>query len=150
MVPSHFHFRCFLRVIKILAFLPMAVFLSACVELSSAGSQVQVLKEEREAELSSCQFLGRVSVSSEDALRNAAAAMSGDTALMSVRDAGGSFYIRGKVYRCKKEVSTLPVTVPAPVIQHTPVDETELVRKSAKCHDKGGVWTDHKCVIEID
>jgi len=151
MVPSRCHFRCFLRVIKILVFLSITLFLSACVELSPAGAEVRVLKEERSAELSSCQLLGQVSVSSEDALRNATAAMSGDAALMSVRDIGGSLYIRGTVYRCKNAVSSQAVHIPTSVIQQSaPLNETEIARKSAKCQDRGGSWTDNQCVVEIE
>lgn len=151
MVPSHCHFRYVLRVIKILAFLlPLSVILSACVELSAAGAQVRILKEERETEVSACQFLGRASVSSEDALRNAAAAMSGDTALMSVQEAAGNFYIRGNVYRCQHAASAPAVAAPVPAIQSAPVNESEVVHKSAKCHEKGGTWTNHQCVIEIE
>lgn len=160
MVPPRFHFRYVLRVIKLLVFLlPLGMIVSACVELSSAGAQVRVLKAGQEKEVSACQLLGQVSVSSEDALRNATAAMSGDTALMSVREAAGNFYIRGNVYRCKQEASmpmaTSVIQGPIPAIQNgavnsAPVNETEAARKSAKCHEKGGLWTHHQCVIEIE
>lgn len=124
--------------------------LSACVELSPAGAQVHVLKEEQSAELTSCQLLGPVSVSSEDALRNTAAAMSGDTALMSVRELSGSSYIRGTIYRCKNEVSTSPAPTQAPIIHSTPIDEADIARKTARCREKGGVWSGTQCVIEIE
>jgi len=151
MVPPHLPSRYGLPVIKLLALvLPMATLLSACVQLSSAGAQVRVLKEEQAAMLSACQPLGQVSVSSEDALRNATAAMSGDTALMSVRDVGGSIYIRGMVYRCQNIVAAPMAIIPPSTIQGTPVSESEAARKSATCHEKGGVWTGHQCVIEID
>jgi hypothetical protein len=151
MVPARLPFKRLLRVIKFLAFItPMLLLLGACVELSPAGAQVRLLKEEQAAELSNCQSLGQVSVSSEDALRNAAADRSGDTALISVREAGGSFYIRGTVYRCQHIVAAAVAKIPASAIQGTPVSESEAVRKSAKCQEKGGSWKGNQCVIEID
>jgi hypothetical protein len=142
-----------LRVIKVLLLLPLTILLPACVQLSPAGAQVKVVKKEQAATLSTCQSLGQVSVSSEDALRNAAAALSGDTALMTLRETNGSFYIRGTVYRCASAAPLAPNTLrpaPAPETMAAPVDASEALRKTAKCRDKGGAWDGHQCIIEIE
>lgn len=125
------------------------MLLSACVQLSPAGAQVRLFREEQAAAVSACQSLGRVSVSSEDALRNATAALSGDTALIVVRETNGSFYIRGSVYRCADPVPVAAVT-PSPFPSPPPPETGELLRKTAKCRDKGGAWDGHQCVIEIE
>ena len=146
----------------------LSIGLTACVELSSAGSNIRVLPEGQDSQaLKRCQFLGEVSVSSEDALRNAAASMSGDTAILSRTTLGDMSYIKGQIYRCSSVAALMPITpaiVPAlsikpiekGIIKQTPVEQTtigglsesEQQRKRQKCQGLGGRWTGDLCVID--
>lgn len=132
----------------------VCAFVGGCVRLSPAGAQIRILKGEESESVSACQLLGQVSVSSEDALRNTAADLSGDTALMVRQEAGGTYYIRGRIYRCSGDSPSVPV-VPAQIPRAEEVSahsqkDPESLRKSAKCRDKGGQWTGSQCVIEIE
>lgn len=152
MVPLRPIFPYRLRVIKVLLrLLPLLILLSACVVLSPAGARVRVLNGEQTAALSSCQSLGRVSVTSEDALRNATAAAGGDTALMAQRETNGSVYIRGTLYRCAPAAAVATAGLPpVPVAAAALPEDSEALRKAAKCRDKGGAWNGHQCIIEIE
>jgi len=130
------------------ALLLASLILSACVQLTPAGARVQILAENQTALITNCKSLGTITVSSEDALRNAAAGLSGDTAVMSSRDINGNRYIKGIVYNCSspQEKSPAPIPLVTPPEQKDP----ESVRKSKKCREKGGVWISNQCVISIE
>lgn len=139
--------------------LPTVVLLglSACVHLSPAGDRVQLLDAGEVARVSSCRQVGTVTVSSPDALRNATAALEGDTALMQrVNGATGQF-VKGTVYACRPApeapvaVPVLPAAVPAaPAAAEPPLPAPEAARKSGICQSRGGRWTGSLCVIDID
>ena len=135
--------------------LPTVVLLglSACVHLSPAGGRVQLLDAGEVARVSSCRQVGTVTVSSPDALRNATAALEGDTALMQrVNGATGQF-VKGTVYACRP-APEVPVALPAapaaPVVAEPPLPAPEAARKSGICQSRGGRWTGSLCVIDID
>lgn len=125
------------------------VTLAACVRLTPAGERVQVLSAGQTGLVSACRRLASVSVSSQDALKNAAAAQGGDTAIMSLRDVGTTQYIKGDIYRCSN--TALPGMAP---VQHEPSPEekadAEFQRKSGLCQAKGGAWINQQCVISIE
>ena len=119
--------------------------LSACLQLTPAGAHVQIITEDQQMLVAACKSLGKVFVSSEDALRNASAALSGDTAVISRRDVGSTTIVRGDVYRCSvgdKKVEPEPTT--------TEKENAEYIRKSNICQTKGGVWIASQCVITIE
>jgi len=130
---------------KIFLFL-FPVFIAACVELTPAGSHVKLIKEDQSTQVAECQALGTISVSSEDALRNSAAALSGDTAIMSHRDVGTTSIIHGKIFRCSVEANKHP----GALTTETEKIESDSLRKSNLCHSKGGSWISNQCVIPIE
>lgn len=125
-----------------------SIFLSACVQLTPAGSRVQILPEEQRALVTPCKGLGVVSVSSKDALRNAAAALAGDTVIISHRDVETTTIIRGDVFYCSSE-SNNKSAIPA-ITTTTEQTGTEVIRKSNLCQSKGGAWISGQCVIPIE
>lgn len=125
--------------------------LSACVDLTPAGARVRVLREPQQVEMAACTPLGQVRVSSEDALRNAAVDLAGDTAVMGLRHVNGSTYVRGFVYDCglgpQQATAPLPAAAsPSPVTAGEPHGPD----RSEKCRLKGGHWHEGWCVIDID
>jgi len=126
---------------------------SACVELTPAGARVQIITEDQASRVAQCKYLGNVSVSSKDALRNNVAALSGDTGIMSYRDAGSTSYIKGLVYDCSTSLTTTPLQTGKPVPKELTGEEkadAEFIRKSQRCQNKGGAWISNQCVISIE
>jgi len=126
---------------------------SACVELTPAGARVQIITEDQASLVTQCKFLGNVTVSSKDALRNNVAALSGDTGVISYRDAGSTSYIKGLVYDCSVSPTTAPLHTEKPAIKELTAEEkadAEFIRKSQQCQSKGGAWISNQCVISIE
>ncbi len=131
----------------------ISFYLSACVQLTPAGSRVQILTEDQRALVVSCKPLGTVSVSSEDALRNNTAALSGDTAIISHRGVGSTSIVHGDVFRCSTSTSNteqLNDSNKAKISTTTEKIDTEYLRKSTLCTSKGGIWTSGQCVVPIE
>lgn len=127
--------------------------ISACVQLTPAGARVQIITEDQASLVAPCKYLGNVSVSSKDALRNNAAALSGDTAVISYRDVGSTSYIKGLVYDCSVSPITAPLHTEKPAIKELTTEEkadAEFIRKSQQCQSKGGAWIANQCVISIE
>lgn len=135
---------------RVLAPILCFLTLAACVRLTPAGERVQVLGASQAGLVSACRRLASVSVSSQDALKNAAAAQGGDTAIMNLRDVGTTQYIKGDIYDCSDTVA-LPAAAPA---HREPSPEeradAEYRRKSGLCQAKGGAWINQQCVIVIE
>ncbi len=137
-----------------------AIALSGCVKLSASGQRVQLL--EAPAAPPACDNVGSVTVSSADALRNAAAAAEADTAWMEPVSTGGMSFIRGKLFRCHAVATTEVSSAPAPSnTPRTPLAATTPAapasaaqndansRKSGLCASKGGQWDGEKCFVII-
>ena len=128
----------------------LLIGLSACVELTPAGKRVHIITQNQAELVSQCQPLGAVSVSSADALRNTAAALSGDTAIMSHRDVGTSTIVRGDVFRCSAEVTKKPDVALTGTEKTDAMTNTESLRKANLCQSKGGAWISSQCVIPVE
>lgn len=123
---------------------------AACVRLTPAGERVQVLAAGQAGLVSTCRRLSSVSVSSRDALKNAAAAQGGDTAIMNPRDVGTTQYIQGEIYDCSGP--TVGSTVESGPREPSPAEkaDAEYRRKSGLCQTRGGAWINQQCVIAIE
>jgi len=137
---------------KSILLLPLLA-LSACVQLTPAGAQVKILTADQAALVATCHSLGSVSVSSEDALRNITATLSGDTAIIKHRDVSSASIIDGDLYRCAipdKNIApgNTPDTSPKPIGEEK--TNGEYLRKSNLCHAKGGTWISNQCIIQIE
>lgn len=121
-----------------------------CVQLTPAGARVQVLDASQESLVANCKYLASVSVSSQDALKNAAAAQGSDVAMMSVRDVGTAQVIKGELYDCTGAAGSPSADVKPR--EPTPAEkaDAEYKRKSGLCQSKGGVWINNQCVVQVE
>lgn len=127
----------------------ISLMLSACVQLTPAGERVQIIRDNALERVAQCKPLGAVSVSSEDALRNASAALSGDTVVPSRRDIGSTSIIHGEIFRCA--AASHDATQSDKLKQVTPDKaDAEYLRKSTLCQSKGGAWFSNQCIIHIE
>lgn len=129
---------------------PGAALLAACVQLSPAGARVQVLTAADADRVAQCRRVSAVSVSSVDAVKNAAAEQGADVAVMSPRDVAGMRIFEAKLYQCAANAPApelkQPVVEPAP----TKLDDEVLKQKTARCQAKGGNWINGQCVITLE
>lgn len=139
---------------------------TGCATLTPEATQIKIISDGAVMAMMNCEELGHVSGASgiwggtlglEKAVaeaKNKAADISGANAIMITNSRmNPTSVVNASVFNCsERKTQKIELVNPSPESQPSQqeADREETFRKAKACQDKGGVWIDDQCVIDIN